>query len=274
MGDKLKNNVSFYSKLGGGWAQAGYDPLQDHLSFDDQELNNKLVERFTILEDCSGQSAGYVFLQDGFDAIYHQLFSHDPEDVQYFYHSDHLGSSSFITDASGTVDQHLQYLPFGEPWIDQRTNTGIRFTFSGKEKDEETGYSYFGARYYNADISIWLSLDPLSDEFPSWTGYHYVHNNPLKLIDPTGMSAEEFDGIKGFFQKVGNFVKGDGWIDNDTRESNKNPVLLPEVEVVDQKSANSTNNNYESGEESWYSIYNWPILGSSQRTMDALYDGD
>jgi RHS repeat-associated protein len=115
-------------------------------------------------------------------------------------HPDHLGSSSFITNASGNVDQHLQYLPFGEPWIDQRTSNNIRFTFSGKERDEETGYNYFGARYYNADISIWLSVDPLSDQYPSHSGYNYVMNNPIKLVDPNGMWVEGAGLLNNFFK--------------------------------------------------------------------------
>ena len=46
--------------------------------------------------------------------------------------------------------QHLCYLPFGESFVDQRVTNyeGSRYTFSGKERDSETGYSYFGARYY------------------------------------------------------------------------------------------------------------------------------
>jgi RHS repeat-associated protein len=188
------------SKLGGGWANALVDPLQDHLPVDQQGLNQLLVERFEILEGCSGQQADFVYLQDRFESILDQLTANDPENVQYFYHSDHLGSSSFITDASGTVDQHLQYLPFGEPWIDQRTTTGIRFTFSGKEKDEETGYSYFGSRYYNADISIWLSVDPLSDQYPSHSGYNYVMNNPVMLIDPNGMWVEGAGLLNNLFK--------------------------------------------------------------------------
>jgi RHS repeat-associated protein len=176
-----------------GWANALVNPLQDHLPVDQQGLNQLLVERFEILEDCSGQQADFVYLQDRFESILDQLTANDPENVQYFYHSDHLGSSSFITDASGTVDQHLQYLPFGEPWIDQRTTTGIRFTFSGKELDSETNYSYFGARYYNADISIWLSVDPLSDQAPGWTPYRYGFNNPIRFVDPNGMFEDEWE---------------------------------------------------------------------------------
>ncbi len=67
----------------------------------------------------------------------------------YYYHSDHLGSASWITDESGSPIQHLQYLPFGEPFVDQRmTNYSERFTFTGKERDEETGYYYHGARFH------------------------------------------------------------------------------------------------------------------------------
>ena len=59
-------------------------------------------------------------------------------------------------------------------------------TFSAKEKDSETGLSYFGARYYSSDLSIWLSVDPMSDKYPSFSPYVYCANNPVKLVDPNG----------------------------------------------------------------------------------------
>ena len=106
----------------------------------------------------------------------------------YFYHPDHLGSSSWITTTNGTVKQHLHYLPWGETYVDQKSNRfdGVRYTFSAKEKDTETGYSYFGARYYSSDLSIWLSVDPMSDKYPSLSPYVYCANNPVKLVDPNG----------------------------------------------------------------------------------------
>ena len=63
------------------------------------------------------------------------------------------GSASWITNGSGTPVQHLQYMPYGEPFVNERT-TGYeeRFTFTGKERDSETGFSYFGARYYDSDL--------------------------------------------------------------------------------------------------------------------------
>jgi len=67
------------------------------------------------------------------------------------------------------------------------------YKFNGKELDTQTGYYYYGARYYDPGASIFLSVDPLAEEFPGWNPYHYVHNNPINLIDPTGMAAEESD---------------------------------------------------------------------------------
>ena len=59
-------------------------------------------------------------------------------------------------------------------------------TFSAKEKDTETGLSYFGSRYYSSDLSIWLSVDPVSDKYPSLSPYVYCDNNPIKYVDPNG----------------------------------------------------------------------------------------
>ncbi|MDY6370681.1 MAG: hypothetical protein SPL12_00075 [Bacteroidales bacterium] len=79
--------------------------------------------------------------------------NHGQEKEVYFYHSDHLGSASWITNRAGDAIQHLQYLPYGAPFVDQRT-TGYheRFRFTGKERDKETGYSYFGARYMDHEL--------------------------------------------------------------------------------------------------------------------------
>ena len=61
------------------------------------------------------------------------------------------------------------------------------FTFTGKEKDAETGFSYFGARYYDSDLSgLFLSVDPMADKYPSLSPYAYCAWNPLRLIDPNG----------------------------------------------------------------------------------------
>ena len=66
-------------------------------------------------------------------------------------------------------------------------------SFTGKEKDPETGYSYFGARYYNSDLSMWLSVDPMADKYPSLSPYNYCAWNPMKLVDPDGNKIKASD---------------------------------------------------------------------------------
>jgi len=60
-------------------------------------------------------------------------------------------------------------------------------SFTGKERDSETGLSYFGARYYDSDLMTgWLSVDPMADKYPSLSPYAYCGWNPVKLVDPDG----------------------------------------------------------------------------------------
>src|SRR5690606_40940232 len=108
----------------------------------------------------------------------------------YFFHPDHLGSSTVITDGMGYAYQIFLNLPFGETMAEQRrsgTFTNV-FKFNGKELDTETGLYYYGARYYNPRISNWLSVDPEFSKFPSWSPYNYTLQNPIRFIDPDGRS--------------------------------------------------------------------------------------
>ncbi|MCP1995124.1 RHS repeat-associated core domain-containing protein [Flavobacterium sp. HSC-61S13] len=123
------------------------------------------------------------------------------ESPVWWYHSDHLGSSSYITDISGKPCQYIEYLPFGEVMVQQSTNNIFEnvYKFNGKELDESTGYYYYGARYYDPGASIFLSVDPLVEQ--TMEPYSYVGNNPINFTDPTGMS-KECEGCKGFVLSV------------------------------------------------------------------------
>ena len=138
----------------------------------------------------------------------------------FFYHPDHLGSSSYITGQDGKVSQHTEYIAFGEILFDEHnTEHTMPYLFNGKELDQETNLTYFGARYLDMKTSLWLNTDPLSGYNPTFEHEHYIdgqHNsgvfnpmnlntygytyqNPILYIDPNGKQVQ-FD-VGGYIQQ-------------------------------------------------------------------------
>ncbi len=79
------------------------------------------------------------------------------------------------------------HAPYGEELLNQHPFPyRERFTFTGKERDEETGYDYFGARNYLSALSIWGAIDPLADKYIYNSPYVYCDGNPIKYVDPDG----------------------------------------------------------------------------------------
>ncbi|MFN5773749.1 RHS repeat-associated core domain-containing protein, partial [Flavobacterium sp.] len=136
-------------------------------------------------------------------------------DYLYFYHPDHLGTSSAITDADGFAYQFFLNLPFGETMAEQRGQQYYNspYKFNGKELDEETGLYYYGARYYDPRTSIWLSVDPEFAKFPGWSPYNYTMQNPINLIDPDGREVAKppLKGTKEFNSFVKDIVNKNSW---------------------------------------------------------------
>src|SRR5690606_23845454 len=122
----------------------------------------------------------------------------------FYFHPDHLGSSTLITDNFGDPYQFFLDLPFGankrkshavflevceRSSFAEQSRSGTfnnPYKFNGKELDEETGLYYYGARYYNPRTSVWLSVDPLAEKGPQYSPYSYTFNNPIVFIDPDG----------------------------------------------------------------------------------------
>ena len=107
---------------------------------------------------------------------------------KYYYIKDHLGSIRSVINDSGTVVESYDYYPFGLKMPNRTfvSGTGSKNQFTGKERDDETGWDYFGARYYYPAIGRWLSVDKKSDLERSVNPYVYCINNPLIYIDPDG----------------------------------------------------------------------------------------
>src|SRR5262245_21016132 len=124
--------------------------------------------------------------------------------------SDHLGSPRVWTDDSGALiagGRH-DYAPFGE---ELSAGVGIRSAslgygedstrqkFGSKERDNETGLDYFGARYLASVQGRFTSPDiPFADQYErdpqSWNLYTYVRNNPIRYIDPLGLARTDANG--------------------------------------------------------------------------------
>ncbi|HEX5151652.1 MAG TPA: SpvB/TcaC N-terminal domain-containing protein [Parafilimonas sp.] len=151
-----------------------------------------------ILRHISRDSAhgGYGF-DEGMGAVY--------EKDQYFYHHDHLGSTSFVSDALGELNQHAEYSAFGETFFEERKGDfASPYLFNAKERDAETGLYYYGARYYDPKISLWASVDPMVEKYIAYSPYNYCLNNPVKYLDSNGSDFE--DGNFNYNQALSNYM--------------------------------------------------------------------
>ena len=106
----------------------------------------------------------------------------------FFYHSDHLGSTSYITDDHANITQYDAYLPYVELLVDEYSSSeDLPYKFNGKQFDEETGLYYYGARYLNPMASLWYGVDPLSEKYPYIGSIVYCEGNPIIQIDNFGL---------------------------------------------------------------------------------------
>ena len=113
--------------------------------------------------------------------------------TRHYYLKDHLGSTRATVDDSGEVVHYADYYPFGMLLPGRSlisSNDEPKELYTGHEHDDETGLYYAGARYYDPIVARWGGVDPLADEFPAWSPYHYVFGNPISLTDPDGQMPD------------------------------------------------------------------------------------
>lgn len=92
-----------------------------------------------------------------------------------------------------TISYVADYSPYGKIIREYKNGEPTKYVTTQHERDGETGLDYRGARYYDCDVARFLSMDPLANNFVSWSAYNYVLGNPILFIDPTGRSAEGTD---------------------------------------------------------------------------------
>ena len=158
----------------------------------------------------------------------------ETQPATYYYATDHLGSSSVLTTSTGGYHERIEYLPYGEVWLEdsaQSSGYTTPYKFTGKELDKETGLYFFGARYYDARIGRWVSTDPALEKYipkpndyetthdyywyqgniaisslPGMGGvynyvnldpYHYGGLNPIRYVDPDGNENRDIERTRG-----------------------------------------------------------------------------
>ena len=109
--------------------------------------------------------------------------------ILFWYHPDYLGNVDLVTEIDGFAHEFFIYNPWGEEMHQWNANT-YAFTspyrFNSKELDPETGLAYYGARYYQNKLGVWLSVDPLAHVAPGWSPYRAFFCNPIRYTDPNG----------------------------------------------------------------------------------------
>ncbi len=136
------------------------------------------------------------------------------ENKEFYFSDDQLGSTSYVTDESGQLTEHLEYFAGGETWIDENPAepTPVPLDYNGKELDRN-GLYYYGARYYDPRTNLWQSPDPDTSSYLdaapndgvfqpfNLDSYTYASDNPIRLTDPDGLST--WNRVVGGLKLVG-----------------------------------------------------------------------
>ncbi len=119
--------------------------------------------------------------------------SDEPQQLLRYQYSNHLGSASLELDSAGSIISYEEYHPYGTTAFQSGRSIAEvslkRYRYTGKERDEETGLNYHGARYYAPWLARWTAVDPLESKYAGLSSYNYCLNNPVMNHDPDGRQA-------------------------------------------------------------------------------------
>ena len=170
----------------------------------------------------------------------------------FFYHSDHLGSTSYITDDHANITQYDAYLPYGELLVDEHSSSEkLPYKFNGKQFDEETGLYYYGARYMDPKISMWLGVDPLMEKYPNVTGYCYTMDNPIKFIDPNGKETYVIKNKTGTYTVVGGILNNNRGIYIASKDKSGKYTIKGEMIGISTSTTTFYNTDANKGKGGW-----------------------
>ena len=151
-----------------------------------------LFERITLSDTTGSSSHDVLHILDGATRVATEHagppLPGDASPPVSYHLGDYLGSSIVVLDISGVLFNREEYTPYGETSFGSYPKKRYRHT--AKERDEESGFSYHGARYYVPWLGRWTSPDPIGLR-DGLNPYSYVHNNPLRNMDPTGLQHQD-----------------------------------------------------------------------------------
>jgi RHS repeat-associated protein len=123
---------------------------------------------------------------DGVDQVFARVSSGG---AAAWYLTDRLGSVRDVTNAAGTVQDHIDFSAFGGVVTETNSSIGDRYKWTGREYDGTSGLQYNRARYYDCAVGRWTTQDPLGLPAGDANLYRYVGNGPTNMVDPSGLTG-------------------------------------------------------------------------------------
>jgi len=118
--------------------------------------------------------------------------------VYHDYLQDHLGNNRVVVKQDGTIEQVNHYYPFGALFGVSTNGDVQRFKYNGKELERMHGLDWYdyGARWHDAALGRWSTIDPMAEKYYHLSPYNYCGNNPIKFIDPDGLKPTEEEAAR------------------------------------------------------------------------------
>lgn len=175
------------------WKYLGSEPNPVHDG--DEPLTWQLVTNEFYVGDLNGKE---IDLYSGTNLVQWNVWGLDnvgkinADGSKYFYYKDHLGSVRAIVDQNNQLVSAQDYDAWGYIMNNRNWQSeNAMYKFTGKERDNESTYDYFGARYYMSRIGRWGMTDSLFMKHYDFSPYNYALTNPLRFVDPNGKQVDQ-----------------------------------------------------------------------------------